>query len=66
MSQCNQCAAVYHPDDAGAHVCDPADIPTKGKPRRMAARGEVITTAPDNSEKRIVSDDDGNLSTESV
>ena len=31
MALCTICGAIMHDDDAAKHICNPANVPTKGK-----------------------------------
>jgi len=42
MALCTQCGMLMHEEDADTHVCDPRDIPDKGKPIRKGYKKEEI------------------------
>ena len=47
MALCTNCGTLMHEDDVpsrvGGHVCDPADLPEKGKPiKKGKTKLEVI------------------------
>jgi len=35
MAYCTKCGALLHDEDMFDHVCDPDDVPDKGKPIRI-------------------------------
>lgn len=42
MALCTNCGAVMHPDDMERHVCDAADVPVKGKLKRITTTEKAI------------------------
>lgn len=42
MSICTACGAVMHPEDIYTHICDAADLPTKGQQKKPVTTTEAI------------------------